>query len=128
MHTLQPDDARIETFLAALTDALLAGSADTDALAVQYGIPRTQAASHARTIAALQMALVAVQPSRRFVRLLRHDLIGPEDSGVVASVRSLPPRVRVAAGLALLAGFALLILRRGGADSQAKTPEIAPVS
>lgn len=128
MHTSQPDDARTESFLAALTDALLAGGADTDALADRYAVPRAQAAVHARLIAGLQAALVPVHPSRRFVRGLRQDLIGPEDSGVVASVRSLPPRVRLAAGLALLAGFALLILRRGGADNRSKTPETAPVS
>lgn len=129
MHTSQPDDARIESFLAALTDALLAGDAGaTGALAGQHGVPPAQAAACARTVAALQAALVPVQPSRRFVRLLRQDLVGPEDGGVVASVRSLPPRVRVAAGLALLAGFALFFLRRGGADSRRKAPETAPAT
>lgn len=119
MHTSSSDNARSESFLTALTDALLAGGADTPALAARHGIAPAQAAEYARVAAALQAALVPVQPSRRFVRLLRQDLIGPEDSGVVASVRSLPPRVRLAAGLALLAGFALLILRRGSAGSRA---------
>lgn len=128
MHTSSSDNARSESFLTALTDALLAGGADTPALAARHGIAPAQAAEYARVAAALQAALVPVQPSRRFVRLLRQDLIGPEDSGVVASVRSLPPRVRLAAGLALLAGFALLILRRGSADSRREAPETAPAA
>lgn len=128
MSTPQPDDARTEAFLAALTDALLAGSADPGALAAQYSMPRAQAESYARTISALQAALVPVQPSRRFVRLLRQDLIGPENTSVVASVRSLPPRVRLAAGLALLAGFALIVLRWGSFGGHRKAPEAAPAS
>ncbi|MGQ9887184.1 MAG: hypothetical protein ACUVSX_01725 [Aggregatilineales bacterium] len=128
MPTEQLDDARTEDFLAALTDALLAGNADPGALAAQHNVPRAQAESYARIISALQAALVPVQPSRRFVRLLRQNLIGPESTSVVASVRRLPPRVRLAAGLALLAGFALIVLRRGNFGSHRKAPEVAPAS
>lgn len=128
MPISHPDDVRTESFVAALTDALLAGRADVQALAAQYGVMPAQAESYAHTVGALQAVFVPVRPSRRFTRRLRQDLIGPENASVVASVRRLPPRVRLAAGLALLAGFVLIFLRRGSFNNHRKAPKAAPAS
>lgn len=129
MFGTDSNDARTENFLSALTDALLSGRTVDTSLAARYGVSQSDASEYTRIIDALSGTLVPVHPSRKFVRLLRQDLIGSEESGVVASVRSLPPRVQIAAGLALLAGFFLLLRRRNaGQVGRSHEPGTVPVS
>jgi hypothetical protein len=72
--------------------------------------------------------LAGVQPSRRFVRRLKQDLVTPEDYNVLTRVRRLPPRVQIAAGIALIAGFMLLSRRRLVHDAHQEAQETAPIS
>ncbi|MBZ0279057.1 MAG: hypothetical protein K8I60_23125 [Anaerolineae bacterium] len=111
---LHPDfeNRPLEDLLAAVTDAMLAESGQVDAIIGQSKLPREDIAAYIRVINRLHVALVGVQPSRRFVRRLKQDLIGAPERNVISRVRHLPPRVQIAAGLALVAGFMFLSRRR----------------
>jgi hypothetical protein len=106
-------DLELQSLLSAVTDALLADEqADLDGIIRQYDVPRTQVDSLVWLIQRLHMTLVGAQPSKRFVRRLKHDLIGTERGSVVARIRYLPPRVQIAAAVALVVGFMLLTYHR----------------
>lgn len=55
-------------------------------------------------------ALTPIEPRPAFADALRHDLLGRR--GMWSRLRGMPPRVHIAAVLALLAGFGLLLTRR----------------
>ena len=95
-------DVQLENLLSAVTDALLAERSDIDAIVSQYDVPRGSVDAMISLIRRLHLLLVGVQPSRRFVRRLKHDLIGSPRQGVLARVRYLPARVQIAAGVALI--------------------------
>jgi hypothetical protein len=57
------------------------------------------------------------------VRRLHQDLIGGESSNVLVRVRKLPPRVQLAAGLALMAGFVFLSRRRAHHETVDEQPQ-----
>lgn len=106
-------EVHLQDLLSAVTDALLADtSADVDVIVAQYSVPRTEVESLLGVIRRLHVMLVGAQPSRRFVRRLRNDLVGSANRDMVARIRYLPPRVQLAAGIALVAGFMLLTRRR----------------
>jgi len=106
-------ELQLQDLLSAVTDALLADeSADLDTLVAQYAVPRAEVENFLGVIRRLHIMLVGAQPSRRFVRRLKHDLVGESNSNVVARIRYLPARVQIAAGVALVAGFMLLTRRR----------------
>ncbi|MBC6934692.1 MAG: hypothetical protein DWB42_02510 [Chloroflexi bacterium] len=106
-------EVQLLDLLSAVTDALLADdSADVDTIITQYAVPRAEVDSLVEIIRRLHMTLVGAQPSRRFVRRLKHDLVGSSDRNVVARIRYLPARVQIAAGIALVAGFMLLTRHR----------------
>jgi hypothetical protein len=110
--------SELENLLSAVTDALLAEQGDLDAVISQYNVPRTNVDLFVKVIRRLHMTLVGVQPSRRFVRRLKADLMGLPHYSVVSRVRFLPARVQIAAGLAVIAGFMLLTRRRLMVDVQ----------
>lgn len=106
-------ELQLQDLLSAVTDALLADeNADMDIIVAHYSVPRTEVESLMRVIRRLHLALVGAQPSRRFVRRLKNDLVGSSNRDMVARIRYLPPRVQLAAGIALVAGFMLLTRRR----------------
>ncbi|NWG15555.1 MAG: hypothetical protein HXY41_02875 [Chloroflexi bacterium] len=106
-------EVQLLDLLSAVTDALLADdSADVDTIVAQYAVPRAEVDSLIGIIRRLHLTLVGAQPSRRFVRRLKHDLVGMSDRNVVARIRYLPARVQIAAGIALVAGFMLLTRHR----------------
>ncbi|MBL8154936.1 MAG: hypothetical protein JNM70_12195 [Anaerolineae bacterium] len=118
-------DLELQALLSAVTDALLADDqADLDGIIRQYDVPRTQVDGLVWLIRRLHVTLVGAQPSKRFVRRLKHDLVGTERSSVVARIRYLPPRVQIAAGVALVAGFMLLTYRRLMDDSRREKQEV----
>lgn len=118
-------DLELQALLSAVTDALLADEqADLDGIIRQYDVPRTQVDSLVWLIRRLHVTLVGAQPSKRFVRRLKHDLVGTERSNVVARIRYLPPRVQIAAGVALVAGFMLLTYRRLIDESRREKQEV----
>lgn len=106
-------ELQLQDLLSAVTDALLSDeNADLDTLVAQYAVPRADVENFLGVIRRLHILLVGAQPSRRFVRRLKHDLIGEANHNVVARIRYLPARVQIAAGVALVAGFMLLTRRR----------------
>jgi len=118
MSHLQSSDTELEKLLAAVTDALLADDGgDVDAIINRYAVPRFEVDSLVALIRRLHLVLVGVQPSRRFVRRLKHDLTGHARRDVISRVRYLPPRVQIAAGVAFVIGFMLLSRRRLLADA-----------
>jgi len=107
------NDLELQNLLSAVTDAMLADkNGDIDTIIGRYAVPRAEVDSLIGIIQRLHMVLVGAQPSRRFVRRLKTDLIGTSERNVVARIRYLPPRVQIAAGIALVAGFMLLSRRR----------------
>lgn len=102
----------LQDLLAAVTDALLAEEKHLDHILRQYNTSPQQAAGFIMLIQRLQRTLVGVQPSKRFVRRLKQDLIAIEQYNVITRVRRLPARVQIAAGIALIAGFMLISRRR----------------
>ncbi|MBZ0275275.1 MAG: hypothetical protein K8I60_03985 [Anaerolineae bacterium] len=119
-------DAQIEDLLAAVTDALLMDdSADLDTIVTQYNVPRSDVAGLVTLISRLHVLLVGARPSSRFVRRLKRDLMGAPERGMVYRIRHLPPRVQIAAGVALIAGFMIITRRRMVDDAQSESQEVA---
>ena len=110
-------DVQLQNILAAVTGALLEDDATLDELIEQHHVTSTSARSLLQLVNRLYLTFTPVQPSTRFVRRLRQDLVGPENANVLGRVRRLPPRVQIAAGLALVAGFVILSRRRPGVTS-----------
>jgi hypothetical protein len=117
-------DVQLQNHLAAITDALFAGRDDIDTLIAKYDANSAELQQYARLINQLDQVFVPVQPSPRFVRRLGQDLSGADTSNMLVRVRRLPPRVQIAAGIALLAGFVLLSRRRPGSERRAEQHEV----
>lgn len=119
------NDLELQNLLSAVTDALLADQkGDIDGIIGRYSVPRAEVDSLIGIVQRLHLMLVGAQPSRRFVRRLKTDLVGVPEGNVVSRLRYLPPRVQIAAGIALVAGFMLLSRRRMIEDVQHEQQEI----
>lgn len=119
-------EVQFQNLLSAVTDALLADQAhEVEAIIQQYAVPRAEVESLVGLIRRLHLTLVGAQPSRRYVRRLKHDLVGAAEPGVVWRLRHLPLRVQIAAAVALLAGFMLLTRRRMLEDVRQEQQEAA---
>ena len=116
MANTEMSNSQLENLLAAVTDALLVGEDNLDAIIDQYNVPRAEVNSLLWVIRRLHVALVGVQPSPKFVQHLREDLVGTTSYKVVSRMRKLPPRVQVTAALALFIGFMLFQRRRMAND------------
>ena len=115
----------LENLLSAVTDALLADErANLDQIVNRYAVPRHDVEGLVGIVRKLHITLVGAQPSRRFVNRLRNDLVGTQRTNIVNRVRYLPPRVQIAAGIALVAGFVLLNRRRLIDDARHESQEI----
>lgn len=115
----------LENLLSAVTDSLLADDrTNIDQIVNRYAVPRKEVEGLVGLIRKLHLTLVGAQPSRRFVNRLRNDLVGANRGNIVNRVRYLPPRVQIAAGIALVAGFMLLSRRRLIDDAQHDGQEI----
>lgn len=117
----------IHDLLTAVTDAMLAENGDIDAALRRYGAARADVEQFIHLINRLHVSLAGVEPSQRFVRRLRQELIGSDDRSVLTRVRHLPVRVQVAAGIALVAGFMILSRRRLISDAAQETQEAPAV-
>jgi type VI protein secretion system component VasF len=118
------NNLELENLLSAVTEAMLADSHDDlDAIVSRYAVPRQEVEGLIGIIQRLHMTLVGAKPSRRFVGRLRHELVGSRYN-VVSRIRYLPPRVQIAAGIALVAGFMLLSRRRMAEDTRREAQEI----
>ena len=113
-HTSGQPNTQIENLLAALTEAILAEEGELDQIISRYDVSRADVEGFVRIVRGLFTVLVGVRPSRRFVHRLKQDLMGQPHWNVISRIRYLPPRVQIAAGIALFAGFMLLSRRRLG--------------
>lgn len=120
--------SNLENLLAAVTDAILQDEADIDHIVHRYNVRRAEVEGFVRVIRRLHVTLVGVRPSRRFAYRLRQELLGRPEWNVINRVRFLPPRVQIAAGVALLAGFMLLSRRRLIAELTDAAPEEIPAT
>lgn len=106
-------------FLDAVTTALLTKNSDVDGVLRRYDVSRAEYDGVINLITRLHITLVGVKPSRRFVQRLKQDLLETPRHGVVGQLRHLPPRVQIAAGVALVIGFMLLARRKLVMDARA---------
>lgn len=121
------DHTDMQHLLTAVTDALLADQTDVSRLISTYDVPQDQALAFVRLIERLHHNLAGVQPSKRFVRRLKQDLIVNKENNVLSRVRHLPPRVQLAAGIALVAGFMLFSRHRLINDARHESQEAVTV-
>jgi hypothetical protein len=119
--------AGVQEFLSALTDKLQDEHTDVEAFMAQYELPLAEVDPFVTIIRRLRKTLMPVKPSRRFVNRLRADLRGAPQYTVIDRIRYLPAQVHIAAGVALLAGFFMLVTRRRLPAMQRKPQEAAPV-
>ena len=119
----QTELSQLENLLSAVTDALLVSDDNLDAVIAQYDVSPDTVTRLVNLIRRLHVTFVGVQPSQRYVQRLKKDLIGVPGKGVLARVRYLPPRVQIAAGIAVLAGF-MLISRRRMIDDAREAPAL----
>ncbi|KXK50891.1 MAG: hypothetical protein IT298_16745 [Chloroflexi bacterium] len=112
----------LDEALHAMTEALLGPSGET-------GMHRSARAHDPDLVEpfipillALRSMFTPVEPSHKFVRDLRADLLGTPDRSVVARVRAMPPRVQWAAGVFAVVGAVWIVLRwlTGIASSRAE--------
>jgi hypothetical protein len=125
MPNSELENRALEDLLSAVTDALLAeeSSEGIEAIIAHHHVPRADVQTYMQVINHLHRAMVGVQPSRRFVRRLKVDLTGSAERNVIARVRHLPPRVQIAAGIALVAGFMFFSRRRMIHDARQESQE-----
>jgi chloramphenicol 3-O-phosphotransferase len=106
------EPSELETLLAAVTEAIIHDEQDLDQIVSRYAVPRGELEGLVNVIRRLHVVLVGVRPSRRFAQRLRLELMGQRQQGVIQRLRYLPPRVQIAGGIVLVAGFMLLQRRR----------------
>ncbi len=110
-------ETNMHHLLAAVTDALIADEyADIENIAAQYDVPRKDVNSLLHLIRRLRGTMRIAEPNPAFARRLKQDLLGKKQAGILWRIRRLPARVQVAAGLALMGGFMLLLRRRVGME------------
>lgn len=108
----------MDDLLSALTDAIIADDTAIDGIVSRYGVPRGDVEPFIHLVRRLHLVLVGVRPSRRFVRRLQAELLGQQRIGVIGRIRYLPPRVQIAAMVAVVAGFMLISRRRIALDAR----------
>jgi type VI protein secretion system component VasF len=122
---MSQESSELHNLLAAVTEAIINDEQDLDVIVNRYSVPRADVEGLMNVIKHLHVILIGVRPSRRFAQRLRTDLMGQSQRNVINRLRYLPPRVQIAAGIALVAGFMLLSRRRLNTELQ-DTPEEAP--
>ncbi len=115
--------SNLQNLLAAVTEAIINDDQDLDMIVNRYDVPRADVEGLLKVIQRLHIVLVGVRPSRRFAQRLRQDLMG-QQWNVISRLRYLPPRVQIAAGIALIAGFMLISRRRFAGDDLQESPVI----
>ena len=112
------EPSELQNLLAAVTEAIIADEQDLDTIVKRYAVPRADVEGLIDMIRRLHIALVGVRPSRRFAQRLRQELMGQQQRNVINRLRYLPPRVQIAAGIALIAGFMLISRRRFAGEGE----------
>ncbi|PJF24381.1 MAG: hypothetical protein CUN53_18120 [Phototrophicales bacterium] len=109
-----PLDPHTDDLYDSLTDALFADAQDLTPILSRFGVAYAQVNDVLPIVRRLRGSMIRVHPSRRYVYRLRRQLVGApvRSHGMIARVRYLPPRVQIAAALALVAGAMLIVRRR----------------
>jgi hypothetical protein len=105
---------QIYDLLDILTEAVLGQQDNLDEIIQQHDIPHDQIEGLADLIQKLHTVLGSQQPSGKFIKQLKRDLLRQNDQ-ILAPLRNLRGRTQVAAGAAGIAAFAgltLMIARR----------------
>ncbi len=123
---MSQEPTQLQNLLAAVTEAILNDERDLDSIVSHYAVPRAEVEGLISVIKRLHVVLVGVRPSRRFAQRLRQDLMGQHPNGMINRLRYLPPRVQIAGGIVLIAGFMLLSRRRFASDEPEEQPQEAP--
>ncbi|MEO1165488.1 MAG: hypothetical protein AAFV98_17010 [Chloroflexota bacterium] len=100
-----------QNYLSDITDAVFAED-DINAIRDQYGIDFREDRDLVSLIEQLNTNLQSVQPSEKFTRNLKAELLSGERTGVVWRIRRLPARVHFAAIIAASLGGVLLVIQR----------------
>lgn len=112
-NTGSAQDLILENFIHEATEAVIIGKTDISPWVKKYALNDGETEQFIRLVKWLYSALVPVKPSRRFSHRLKQDLMGmPQKQNMAERIRHLPPRVQIAAGVALFAGVMLLARRR----------------
>lgn len=115
--TNQSNETNTTDLLNALTDAIFNEQDNlVDTLFDQYNIPKGSLGNMIELIHHIKGLFAPTDPSEEYIRALKQELIGAEDT-LISRMRYLPARVQVAAGLAVIAGFLLITRRRLTSDT-----------
>ncbi len=118
----------MEDLLSAMTDAVLRGERDLNRIARRYNVPQADVERLTPMIYALKDAVRSERPSPHFTRKLKRDLMGAPEYTLVERVRYLPPRVQIAAGVAVGTAFGVLLVGRFGLTLMRVLTGRAPIS
>lgn len=112
----------LDEALNAMTEALLGSSGESGMRRVAKAYDQDTVEPFIPLLIALRSLFTPVEPSHKFVRELRADLLGKPDRSLLARARAMPPRVQWAAGVFAIVGAALIVLRwlTGVASSRAE--------
>lgn len=116
------EPSELQNLLAAVTEAIINDEQDLETIVNRYAVPRADLVGLINVIQRLHIVLIGVRPSRRFAQRLRQELMGQTQLNVINRLRYLPPRVQIAGGIVLIAGFMLLSRRRFGGDEPREAP------
>jgi hypothetical protein len=101
----------MQNLLNAITFALQTNEDNVDDLIQQSRISRARINGLIDLIRSLHIYMSREDPSDKFVNSLRRDLMSQRE-GVSYRTRAMTPRMQLAAGFAVAAGFALVVRRR----------------
>ena len=104
------DDNQLHSTLDTITARLQGGDA-VEQLMAEAESSQGDLEEFVDIIQSLHASLIPISPSQKYTDRLRADLL-ERRPGVVKRVRQMPPRVHVAAILAVFAGCVLFVLRR----------------
>jgi hypothetical protein len=111
MSELHTPDNDMQDLLDAITFALQTNEDNVDDLIQQSRISRARINGLIDLIRSLHIYMSREDPSDKFVNSLRRDLMSQRE-GVSYRTRAMTPRMQLAAGFAVAAGFALVVRRR----------------
>lgn len=105
-------EVQMQEFVSALTDAVVQGRGSVDQIVGRYDMHDEDVMMWLPLIEDLNQTLVEVQPSERYRRQLRKELLTGQPVNVGLRLRRLPARVQLAAVLTLIGGFLLIARNR----------------
>jgi hypothetical protein len=117
-------DLQIQNLMDSLTNAVLNNENDVATILQQYEGVFDNVGSLLEVIHRLHATLSIQEPSKSFIKHLKRDLFDAESRNRTRSF-VLPGRVQVAAGVAAVAGVALIAARRYLAEDTSEGAEVS---